>query len=337
MMGGARSATDNVNSITPDDAKAIERECPDVAEVSPLSMTSASMVYGNQNWATIVQGTGHRFLVVRDWALARGSFFTETDILRANRVCVLGHTVALRLFGDQDPVNKVFRVKKLPFRVIGCLAVKGQTGWGQDQDDVVIVPFTTAMKKLSGVTYLNGIHTVARSEESIVAAQEQIGELLRRRHKIRPEAPPDFSTVTASEIQKMVGKIYGTLVLFLGVVASITLFVGGIGIMNIMLVSVTERFREIGLRIALGARGRDILRQFLLEAVLLAVLGGGLGVALGIGLAQMVAFGLNWPILVDPMSAAGAFLVSALIGVVFGFFPAWRASQLDPIEALRTE
>jgi putative ABC transport system permease protein len=336
-LGGVRSSSADVNSLSPDDAKAILRECPDVVIVSPLTITAASMVYGNQNWSSTLQGTGLGYPIIRNWAVSRGSFFTETDIARANRVCVLGQTVARKLFGDADPVNKLIRLKKMPFRVLGVLETKGQTGWGQDQDDQLIAPYTTVMKKVAGVTYLTGIHTMARGETEVASAIGQISEVLRRRHKLRPEQEADFSTFTSGEIQSMVDRIYGTIVTFLGVVASITLFVGGIGIMNIMLVSVTERFREIGLRIALGARGRDILLQFLLEAVLLAILGGAVGVISGIILAELVSYALNWPVLVDPISALVAFAVSGLIGVIFGFFPAWRASQLDPIEALRTE
>jgi putative ABC transport system permease protein len=337
MMGGARTQSADVNSLTIDDAKAILRECPDIALVSPLVVTGVSLVYGNQNWSSTTQGTGTGYPTIRNWSLARGTFYTENDIARANRVCVLGQTVARKLFGDVDPVNKIIRLKKLPFRVLGCMEAKGQTGWGQDQDDMVFAPYTTIMKKVAGLTYLTGIHTMARGEAEVEPAIEQISEVLRRRHKLRTEQEADFTTFTSGEIQKMVSRIYGTIVMFLGVVASITLFVGGIGIMNIMLVSVTERFKEIGLRIALGARGRDIMIQFLLEAVLLAVLGGAVGVVSGIILAELVSLALNWPVLVDPLSALMAFLVSAAIGVVFGLFPAWRASQLDPIEALRTE
>jgi putative ABC transport system permease protein len=265
-----------------------------------------------------------------------GSFFTEYDVNQNAKVCVLGHTVVTKLFGRaEDPVGKTIRVKKMPFRVVGVLASKGQTGWGQDQDDLIVAPYTTVMKRLAGVTYLSAIQCTALDSGRMEAASKQITDLLRRRHRLLPSAEADFSIITADEILKMVNQIYDMLILFLGSVASIALLVGGIGIMNIMLVSVTERIREIGIRLAVGARGRDILLQFLLEAVLLSTAGGILGLAAGAGMAQLISVVLKWPVLIDPASSLGAVVFASAVGIVFGFYPAWRASRLDPITALR--
>jgi putative ABC transport system permease protein len=328
----------STSCLTLDDAKAIAAECPSVAFISPTARTSAMVVAGNQNWQTSIQGSGADFPRVRDWMTARGSFFTEIDVSHANKVCLIGKTVADRLFPDhEDPVGKVVRIKAVPFRVIGVLTPKGQAAWGQDQDDVVIPPYTTVMKKLTGATYLNQIQLSARSEHVIDSAEEEITTLLRRRHRIPAGEEADFNLRSQKEVQQAMEQTYGTIVGFLMSVASISLLVGGIGIMNIMLVSVTERIREIGIRMAVGAQGRDILAQFLLEAVILALLGGLLGVLLGVGSAHIISQTLRWPILINRASAVVAFLFSGLVGVIFGFFPAWRASRLDPIQALKQD
>ncbi|MBI2943607.1 MAG: ABC transporter permease [Candidatus Wallbacteria bacterium] len=337
VLGGARISITMSNSLTPEDAEAIAKECPDVIYVSPAAFTGSPVVHGNQNWSTVVNGVGQTFPVVRSWYPAQGAFFTEAEVTMAAKVCVLGRTVATKLFGRDDPVGRTVRLKKVPFRVIGVMAAKGQTGWGQDQDDIVLAPYTTVMKKLSGQTHLAAVSCTAVSASRMKQASEQITALLRRRHRIQPGAEQDFSILSAKDVLAMVDKIYDTLILFLGSVASIALLVGGIGIMNIMLVSVTERIREIGIRLAVGARGRDILLQFLLEALLLSVSGGLLGLLAGVGIAQAIASTLNWPILIDPGSSAIAVLFAAGVGLAFGFLPAWRASRLDPIQALRSE
>ncbi|MBI3890170.1 MAG: ABC transporter permease [Candidatus Wallbacteria bacterium] len=336
-MSGARSASAAVNSLTPDDARALVAECPALRWVSPGAFSAGSVVHGNQNWSTVISGAGHLFPLVREWMPEKGEFFSERDVNGAAKVCVMGRTVATKLFGRDDPVGQMVRIKKIPFRVVGVLSSKGQTGWGQDQDDVVILPYTTVMKKISGQTYLGAVQCTAVSANSMQAAEDQITQLLWRRHHIAPGQEADFSVLSPKDVLKMVDKIYNTLILFLGSVASIALFVGGVGIMNIMLVSVAERIREIGIRLAVGARGLDILLQFLMEAVLLSVSGGLLGLLAGFGMAQAIATFLNWPVLVDPASSIGAVAFSGVIGVVFGFLPAWRASRLDPIQALRQE
>ncbi len=335
-MGPPRGDQGAINTMMPEDARAVERECPDVKWVSAVTVSSAALVYGNQNWSCVVSGQGPLFPKVRDWPLERGSFFTDYDVDQNAKVCVLGHTVVTKLFGRaEDPVGRTIRVKKMPFRVVGVLASKGQTGWGQDQDDLIVAPYTTVMKRLAGVTYLSAMQCTAWTSNRMDAARKQLTEVLRRRHRLVETAEADFSIITADEILDMVNQIYDMLILFLGSVASIALLVGGIGIMNIMLVSVAERIREIGIRLAVGARGRDILLQFLLEAVLLSTAGGVLGLAAGAGMAQLISVVLKWPVLIDPASSIGAVVFSSAVGIIFGFYPAWRASRLDPITALR--
>jgi len=336
-FSGAHASSADVNSLTPDDAKAISQECPDVLYLAPTVRAAAPIVFGNLNWSTSIQGVNHLFPEVRDWQPERGRFFSESDVNQANKVCLVGRTTATRLFGTDDPIGKILRVKKMPFRVVGVMSSKGLMPWGADQDDVVIAPYTTVMKRITGTTYLSMIQVAARSWEVIDSAQEQITSVLRRRHRIQPGEDDDFAMRSQKDAQQMMDQTYGTIFLFLVSVASISLLVGGIGIMNIMLVSVTERIREIGIRLAVGARGRDILMQFLLEAVFLSMLGGLLGVLLGVGGAQIIAKPLRWPILINTASAVIGCLFSGLVGVVFGFVPAWRASQLDPIQALKQD
>lgn len=337
VMGGVRTATENVNSLVPEDAEAIARECSAVEEVCPFAVASGTVVAGNRNWPTVVQGTGHNVLRTRDWTLAAGALFTESDVRRTAKVCVLGQTVSRRLFGGASPIGATVRIKRVPFRVVGLLTARGQSGMGQDQDDLVLAPYTVVMKRLSGLTYLHAVQCTARTPALVEELKREVSAVLARRHRLRPDATPDFTLIAAGDIMRLVDRIYGTLVAFLGAVASIALVVGGIGIMNIMLVSVSERVHEIGLRLAVGARTGDILRQFLAEALILSCAGGAIGVALGIALAQAVTLILRWPVLVDFASTALAFSLSALVGVVFGLFPAWKASRLAPIEALRAQ
>jgi putative ABC transport system permease protein len=334
--GGVRHGMGSVQTLTVDDAAAIARECPSVAIAEPGVRTGAQIVYGNQNWSTSVQGTGPDFLTIRAWALARGAYFTQEDVKAATKVAVIGQTVADNLFGNTSPVGQIVRIKGLPFRVIGLLERKGANTMG-DQDDIVCVPYTTAQKRLMGVTWIGTILVSAVSPDAIGRATDEISALLRQRHRLGPTQEDDFGIRTQQEIASAATQMTGVLTLLLGAIASVSLLVGGIGIMNIMLVSVTERTREIGVRRALGARRGDIRLQFLIEASLISGLGGAVGIGIGIAIARLVSRVGGWPTLVEPQIVALAFLFAGLIGVGFGLYPAAKAARLNPIEALRYE
>ena len=335
--GGMRTGFGTVTTLVDEDAQAIRDECPTVQLVSPIVNTAAQVVYQNQNWGTSIMGTDPEFQRIKNWPLARGEFFTIQDIKAASKVCVLGKTVSEKLFGIQNPVGQIIRVKRIPFRVIGLLTEKGQTTFGQDQDDTVVVPYTTAQKRLMGITYLSMIMASAVSNERIPDAQEQIGTLLRQRHHVQKGDDDDFTVRNLADLTATFNIITGILTLLLGSIASISLVVGGIGIMNIMLVSVTERTREIGIRMSVGAKPADILRQFLLEAVLLSLIGGGAGIVLGIGLTAVIAYFADWPTPVSLFAILVSSLFSAAVGIFFGLYPARKASRMNPIEALRYE
>ena len=335
--GGARSGMGSITTLTPEDAVAIKAECSGVEAVAPGVRTVAQVVYGNANWSTQVQGTTPDFVFVRQWPVQSGVFVTDSDVRGAAKVCVLGTNVAQQLFGDADPVGQVVRIKDIPFRVVGVLAAKGGQGFGGNQDDMVIVPFTTAQRKLLGITHAHSISVSAVSEKATEEASEQITELLRQRHRIRPEGDADFFIFSQQEIASSAEATSKVMTLLLASIAAVSLLVGGIGIMNIMLVSVTERTREIGIRRAIGARRKDILTQFLVEAAFLALAGGALGVALGMGAATLITQLARWPTLIQPGAVALAFGFATVVGVFFGFYPAHRASRLDPVEALRWE
>jgi putative ABC transport system permease protein len=335
--GGARMSAGSNNTLTPEDAEAIKRECPAVQAVAPTVRTGAQVVYGANNWATQVQGTTADFPIVRAWPVASGVFVTESDVRGAAKVCVLGSSVAEQLFGAADPVGSMIRVKDMPFRVVGVLSTKGGQGWGGSQDDVVMVPLTTAQRKLVGRTTVNSISVSAVSEAQVNAALDQITDLLRQRHRIRPGADADFFIFTQQEMASSAAETSKVMTLLLASIAAVSLLVGGIGIMNIMLVSVTERTREIGIRRAIGARRRDIMMQFLAESAFLSLAGGALGVALGIGAATAVSQFARWPTMIQPAAVALAFGFSTAIGLFFGYYPALRAAALDPVEALRYE
>jgi putative ABC transport system permease protein len=335
--GGARMGFWAVKTLTVDDMHAILREVPLVIDAAPGVMSSAQVVFRNQNWSTRVMGTTANYFTVRNWPLLAGALFSEDEVRSAQNVCVLGKTVADLLFVDVDPVGKTIRIKEMPFRVIGVLASKGQSPFGDDQDDRIFAPYTTVQKKLAGQDWLQFISCTAMSREASPAAQQQIEGLLRERHRIRRGEEDDFQVRTQSEVADLAEQTSRVMTLLLGSIASISLLVGGIGIMNIMLVSVTERTREIGIRMAVGATETDIQRQFLVEAVTLSLLGGMLGILLGGVISFLISSLLGWPVFLSPTAVVVAVVFSAAVGIFFGFYPARKAAQLDPIEALRYE
>jgi len=338
---GARSGWGGVSTLTTADAAAIKRDCPAVAEVTYFRRQVAQVVYGDQNWSTVVQGATPSYFKVREWPVTDGQVYGPRDEETANRVAVLGRTVADQLFGPgQDPVGTIIRIKNVPFRVIGVLEPKGQTMWGQDQDDAVLMPYSTAERRVLGAELLGTvdmIHVTATDRDRLDEAGQQITALLRERHRIQHDQTDDFTVRSLNdmaEASKSASQVMTNLLLS---VASISLLVGGIGIMNILLVSVTERTREIGIRMAVGAKSRHILFQFLVEAMTLSMVGGLAGAILGVISAGLISHLAAWPTLVSPAAVAGAFLFSGAVGVFFGFYPARQASRLDPITALRYE
>jgi len=337
--GGARVAIGSAPTLTFDDADAI-RDLQDIVAASPVSPGSAQLIYGGVNWSTSVFGTTPDYAIVRDWPMESGGFFSEADVRSGARVAVIGQVVARELFGDEDPIGKVIRIRQAPFEVIGVLAAKGQSLDGRDQDDLVIVPISSAQQKIFSGSLRNRARFImaqAVSEKSMDAAESAINELLRNRHRIGVGQEDDFTVRNLTAIAEAAASTTRIMSLLLGAIAAISLVVGGIGIMNIMLVSVTERTREIGIRMAIGARRRDVLWQFLIEALTLSLIGCGMGVVLGIGGATLVESFAGLPIAVTPASLLMAVGVSFLIGVFFGFYPARRAAGLDPIEALRSQ
>ena len=337
-QGGARSGTGNTTTLTEADAQAIRRDVAGVRYVTPQVNTRAQVVAGNQNWSTSIQGTDVDFPAMRSWPITSGSFFGAADVSRAAKVAVIGTVVRDNLFGaGADPVGETIRIRNEPFRVVGLFASKGQGAMGQDQDDAIYVPYTTVQKKLLGITYVQGITLSAASRGMSQDISDQVQQLLRTRHRLREDEDNDFTIRTMEELSSILTATTTTMTFLLASIAAVSLLVGGIGIMNIMLVSVTERTREIGLRLALGARGKDVLVQFLVEAVVLSLVGGLAGVALGAGVSQVLAAVMHWPMVMSPGSIGLAFGFSAAIGVFFGFYPARKASGLDPIDALRYE
>jgi putative ABC transport system permease protein len=338
--GGLRSGSGGTPTLTFDDAKAIKTECPSVADVAPTVRGSAQIVFGNQNWSTIVMGVTPEMLSVRDWPLTSGRNISQSDVDGATKNCLIGQTIAENLFGAADPVGKVIRIKKIPFTVIGLLEHKGQSPQGQDQDDVVYIPLRTAQRKLFGSQFPNTVGSVmiqAQGADVLKKAEEEVTALLDQRHRIGPSHERDFTVRNLSEILAVSEQSSKVMSILLGAVASISLIVGGIGIMNIMLVSVTERTREIGIRMAIGAKQRDILLQFLTEAVLLTTCGGIIGMGMGVAGAMVISKIMEWPTLISSQAIIIAFLFSAGVGVFFGFYPARKAAGLNPIDALRYE
>jgi putative ABC transport system permease protein len=337
---GIRLGQGSTPTLTYDDAKAITRECPSVALAAPVVRGGAQVVYGNMNWSTSVNGITPEYLSVRDWRVVAGRSIAQSDVEGSTKNCLIGRTVAENLFGAEDPIGKIVRVKKLPFIVVGVMDGKGRSPQGADQDDIVFVPLRTAQRKLFGSQFPNSVGSVmiqAKSEQDLERAETQVNDLLTQRHRIGPGRDPDFTVRNLTELLDVAEQSSKAMSLLLGAVASISLIVGGIGIMNIMLVSVTERTREIGIRMAIGAKERDILLQFLTEAVLLTFIGGIIGMALGVGGAKLVSMFFDWPTLISFQAIAMAFVFSGAIGIFFGFYPARKAASLNPIDALRYE
>ena len=336
--GGARQGGDQ-QSLTEGDVESIRREVPTVKLITPIAQAQGQFVFGNQNWSSRVEGSNEHYLEIRGLKIDQGDFFTEADVTRANRIVVLGKTIADNLFQGADAVGQSIRIRNLPYTVIGVLAAKGQSATGQDQDDFAIMPYTTVQKKMtnSAVPRINRITVSAIGPTATTAAKDQITELLRERHSIRDGQPDDFRVNNLTEVAEAAESTTRIMTLLLGSIAAVSLLVGGIGIMNIMLVSVTERTREIGIRMAIGSRGSYIRMQFLAESVILCMLGGLIGVIVGIGLSLAIASVMGWPSFVSPQAASIAFLFSAATGIFFGYYPAHKAASLDPIEALRYE
>ena len=338
--GGFRFGSGTVPTLTVEDAKSILSEIPSVRYVAPSLPGVAQVIYGNQNWSTSIQGTTPEMLDIREWPVASGRSFTQQDLDGATKVCLLGTTVVENLFGGIDPVGQIVRIKKVPFTVIGVLAPKGQSTWGQDQDDTIFIPLTTAQKRLFGMQFPGMVRVImvqARQPEVMKDVENQINDLLRQRHHIQPKQDNDFSVRNLTEIMSTAEQSASVMSLLLGAIASISLIVGGIGIMNIMLVSVTERTREIGIRIAVGAKGRDILLQFLIESLVLSLIGGTMGIGIGVAGTLILSSFTQWPTLFSVKAILLAFLFSGSVGVFFGFYPARKASLLNPIEALHYE
>ena len=338
---GIRMGTGYAQTLTMDDAAAIPRDCDAAALACPVVRSGAQVVYGDNNWGTQIQGTSPDYLAVRDMRIQEGQAFTTQDVDGATKVALLGRTVVDNLFFGEDPVGKVIRIRAVPFTVVGTLVAKGQSPTGQDQDDVILIPITTAKKKVLGTSQANyaavGSILVQAREGRTKEVEDQIRVLLRQRHRLQPNDEDDFTIRNLEEVFKAQETSANVMSMLLAAIASVSLIVGGIGIMNIMLVSVTERTREIGLRQAVGAKPRDILGQFLVEAVTLSLAGGAVGILLGVSASMLISHFAGWSVLLSPSAIAMAFLFSAFVGVFFGFYPARKAAYMDPIEALRYE
>jgi putative ABC transport system permease protein len=338
-VGGVRSGTGatNSNRLTVEDIEAIRREIPTVAMASPTVNTRAQLIFGNQNWNTQVQGVNEQFPQIKKWEVASGEFFTEADVRTAARVIVLGQTVAESLYPGMDPIGQMVRVRELPFRVIGVMKSKGQDAGGRDQDDTAFAPYTAVQKKLLAITHVQFAHVSAISPSATYTAQDQITELLRQRHNLAPNEEDDFSVRNLTDIAEAADETNRIMTILLSSIAGVSLLVGGIGIMNIMLVSVTERTREIGIRMAVGARSSAVRTQFLIESIVLSLTGGAIGILFGIAISFLIPMLVGWPTLISFIAIAGSVVFSVAVGVFFGYYPARKAAGLDPIDALRYE
>jgi len=336
--GGMHMGWGATKTLTYEDMQAILRECPAVKAAAPGSQSSGQVVFGNDNWATNLNGTEPQYFDIRSWPFAEGTSFTQGDVDMAANVAVVGETVRKNLFGATDPIGETIRINNLPFKVVGLLAPKGTSAaMGQDQDDIILVPITTLQKKITGQNWLRWIMVSAVSRQASYTAQQQITALLRDRHRIRSGQDDDFFVRNLADVADLADQQARLFTVLLASIASISLIVGGIGIMNIMLVSVTERTREIGIRMAIGATEGDVQQQFLIEAVVLSLVGGAIGIVFGLGSSYTITQTLGWPVLVSPAAIVAAVIFSMAVGIFFGFYPARKAARLDPIEALRYE
>ena len=336
--GGARLGASSLQTLKVDDVNAIKNDAHFITAVSPGVSSNGQVINGALNWPTSIQGVSPDYLSIREWGLKDGINFTDNDVKTAAKVCLIGQTIVENVFANgENPIGKVIRFGKIPLKVIGVLTEKGENTFGQDQDDVILAPYTTVQKRILAIPYVQTIYASAVDEKSSDTATKEVTAILRKQHKLKGTDEDDFSIRTQAELISTISSTSELLTVLLAAIAGISLVVGGIGIMNIMYVSVTERTKEIGLRMSIGARGIDILLQFLVEAILISVTGGIIGVALGISASQLVNMFLKWPILISNSSILLAFLVCAVTGVFFGYYPAQKASRLDPIEALRYE
>jgi putative ABC transport system permease protein len=337
QLGGVSIGGGQANTLTIQDAHAIRDEIPEVVAASPEVRSQRVVVYGNRNWFTRIYGQSHDYLQIRQWPMDSGVMFTEEDVDRAALVAVVGQTIVQELFEGADPIGETIRVRGLPLTVIGVLAPKGMSLMGSVQDDIIVVPYTTAFQRISGRTHAMVINVQVFDQAAMGIAQQKITDLLRERHRLAPHQENDFTVQTQEEVAQAATETSRVMTFLLASIAAISLFVGGIGIMNVMLVSVTERTREIGLRLSVGARGRDVLTQFLIESMVLCLLGGIGGILIGLLSTNTIARYAGWPALFSTEAMLVAVSVSAAVGLFFGFYPAWKAARLDPIEALRRE
>ena len=337
QKGGVRMGNSDAQSMKLSDIEDIEKNCPAISDVSPEVRSSGQAVVGNQNWPTSIYGVNNKYFNIRKYTIGSGRSFTENEIGTYAKVCLVGQTVVNNLFGKINPIGQTVRFGNIPLLIIGILGEKGENGMGQDQDDLIMAPYTTVQKRILAITHIQSIAASAASESQNAAAINQITNSLRNSHKLKDKAEDDFQVRSQSEMVQTFSSVSDIMTALLGAISGISLLVGGIGIMNIMYVSVTERTREIGLRLSVGGRGNDILMQFLIESILLSVFGGVIGISLGIMATQVMSSVMNWPVIITSFSVVMSFLVCSAIGIFFGWYPARKAASLNPIDALRYE
>ncbi|MBN2598527.1 ABC transporter permease [Labilibaculum sp.] len=337
QKGGVRMGNSDAQNLKLSDLEFVEKNCPAISDISPEVRSSGQAVVGNQNWPTTIYGVNNKYFSIRKYAIESGRSFTDKEIQCYSKVCLVGKTIIENLFSDKDPIGQTIRFGNIPLLIIGVLSEKGENGMGQDQDDLIMSPYTTVQKRILAITHIQSIAASAVNEELNDAAISQITESLRTSHKLKEGEEDDFQVRSQAEMVQMFSSISDVMTALLGAISGISLLVGGIGIMNIMYVSVTERTREIGLRLSVGGRGNDILMQFLIESILLSAFGGVIGITLGILATQITASVMNWPVVISPLSVIMSFLVCSAIGIFFGWYPARKAASLNPIDALRYE